>query len=382
MMAKHYNWPKIFTIGVLPPKGGLETSRVIRKLGEVLARDTSMQVHLALTPDKPTKFKWVHYGLVNMVDGGGEEWNQLLRGVGRYSNRDCGPFPLRIVWVLSRYDSGFFVRGDSKIKSVYDIKPGARVVDMRPYLESQSNLEGMLAWAGIKDLGKDIKWIPAHSTEEKAKLVVDGEADIAFAVPTSPVIEEAEKNPYGIRWIDLNSEKDPEGAKRFWEKCCLIDFGPMFRGVKSAQGVWSMSGIDQQCCNASADVELIYNLAKWLNRNWDTYKDLHPWLSQTTLGNLMQRIDTTFIPCHDGLIKYLKELKLWTPEHEKRQKQNVDLINRYCEAWQEAIWLADDKEIVVSAGNQEWVDLWESYKKDLGLPMFDYSPSLGKGKIA
>lgn len=377
---KDYKWPEHFTIGVLPPLGGLETPYVVKKWTDVFAKDTGMKIHLAVASDKPTKFKWAHYGLVNMADGGGEEWNQLLKGVGRYGSRDCGPFPLRIVWVLSQYDSGFIVRGDSKIKTIYDVKPGVRVVDMRSYLDSQSNVEGMLAWAGIKNLEKDVKWVSAHSTEEKAQLVVEGKADIAFAVPSSPITEKAERNPHGIRWIELNSEKDPEGAKRFWDKCCLIDFGPMFRGVKSARGVCSMIGIDQECCNAGADPELVYNVAKWLHENWDRYRDLHPWLAQTTLGNLMTRIDTTFIPCHEGLIKYLKELKLWTPEHEKRQKQNVELIDRYCEAWQKALWLADEKDIVVNAGNKEWVELWENYKKQQSLPPFIYPPSLGKGK--
>lgn len=380
-MAKQgYSWPDNFNIGVLPPKGGLETPHVVKKWTGVLSKDTGMKVHLAFAPDKPNKFKWVRYGLVDMADGGGEEWNQMLKGVGRYGSRDSGPFPLRIVWVVSKYDSGFMVRGDSKIKEIYDIKPGVRVVDLRGYLDSQSNVEGMLNWAGIKDLEKDIKWVPAHSTEEKAQLIVDGKADIAFAVPLSPVTAKAEQNPHGIRWIDINSDKDPEGAKRFHEKCLLIDFGPMFRGVASARGHWGMMGIDQTCCLAGADTELIYNIARWLNENWARYKDLHPWLEQTTISNLMERIDNTFIPCHDGLIKYLRELGLWTLAHEKRQKQNVALIDRYCEAWQKAVWLADEKGIVVAAGNKDWVTLWDNYRNEHGLPPFIYLPSLGKGR--
>ena len=69
-----------------------------------------------------------------------------------------------------KYDSGFIVRGDSKIKDIYDIKSGVRVVDMRSFLPSQDNVEGLLAWAGIYDLEKDVRWVPAHNTEEKASL--------------------------------------------------------------------------------------------------------------------------------------------------------------------------------------------------------------------
>jgi hypothetical protein len=378
MVEKGYKWPEHFNVGVLPALGGLETPKVVKKWTSVLAGDTGMNVHLAYAPDKPTKFKWIRHGIVDMADGGGEEWNQMLKGVGRYGNRDCGPFPLRIAWVFSKYDSGFMVRGDSHIKNVYDIKPDVKVVDMRSYLDSQTNLEGLLAWAGVDE--KDVDWVPAHNTEEKAQLVVDGKADIAFAVPTSPVTYKAEENPHGLRWIEINSDKDPEGAERFHEKCLLIDFGPMFRGVPSSLGKWGMIGIDQSCCRASADTELIYNIAKWMNENWTRFKDLHLWLNQTTLKNVMERIDTTFIPCHYGLIKYLKELGLWTDVHEERQKVNVELIDRYCEASQKAMWLADEKGIPVSAVNPEWADLWENYKKEQGLPLFRYLPTLGKGR--
>ena len=395
-MAKQdgYNWPEHFSIGVLPaswtarwptilsvPRVGLETPNVVKIWTSLLAEDTGMKVHISFAPDKATKFKWVHYGIVDMADGGGAEFDQMLRGVRRYGNHDTGAFPLRIVWVLSKYDSGFIVRGDSHIKDIYDIKPGVKVVDMTSYLDSQTNVEGLLAWAGIYDLENDVTWVRANSTEEKAKLVVDGKADIAWSVPSSPSIYEAEKNPHGLRWIDLNGEKDPEGAKRFHGKCPLIGFGSMFRGVPSARGHWGMVGIDQFCCRADAGTELIYNLAKWLDENWTRYKDLHLWLEQTTLKNLMERLDNTFIPCHDGLIKYLKELGLWTDAHEERHKANVDLVTRYCVATQEAHWLADEKQIVVSHDNPEWVDLWENYKKEQALPVIEFLPSLGKGRV-
>ena len=90
----------------------------------------------------------------------------------------------------------------------------------------------------------------------------------------------------------------------------------------------------------------------------------------------MEELNRTFLPCHEGLIRYLKELGLWTKAHERRQKQNVDLITRYCEANASAIELADDKRVFVSAKNPEWVEFWENYKKELGLPRFQFSGSL------
>jgi len=376
--SKSYQWPESFCIAVLKIKG-LDTAEVLSKLAEVMTKDTGMKVRLAHATLKADKLKWVHYGLADMVDGGDMDFRQMLEGDKLYRDRETGAFPVRLVWVLSKYDSGFMVRGDSYIKDVYDIKPGVRVVDMS-YFASQKVVEGLLRWAGIEDMEKDVRWVKATSTEHKAQLIVDGEADVAFAVPTGPITEKAERNPHGLRWINLNADKDPDGEKRFREKSPVYPeyFGPMFRGVASCRGVWGLVGADQFCCRADADAELIYHLVKWVNENYQKFKGTHPWLEQMTLANMREKLDHTFLPAHDGLIKYLKELKLWTPAHDERQKRNTDLVSRWCDARRKAMWLADEKGIVVSGGNPEWVNLWEGCKKELALPVFDLLPSLHK----
>ena len=369
---KGYEWPEKFNIGVLPGRG----VGVAEKWTSILAEDTGMKVSLADTPDNVERYKWLKDGIVDIAGGGATELGRVLAGDRNFAK--LGAFPIRAVWTISKYNSGFFVRGDSYIKDVYDIKPGVRVVDMSSYLASQRNIEGLLAWAGITDLEKDVNWVPAHNSAEKARFIVDGEADIASASPTAAEIYEAEKNPHGIRWIELNSDKDPEGARRLNEKYLTI-FGPMFDGVPSCIGRWSTVGIGLFCARPDADTEFVYNLAKWMDENWGRYKGLHFWLEQTTRKNLMEELDRAFTPCHDGLIKYLKELGLWTVAHEERQKANVDMVERYYKANQAAIKLAGEKQIAVAADNPAWLEMWENYKKEQGLSEFELLPSLSKG---
>ena len=52
-----YKWPEYFGIGVLPPTGGLDTSNVVKKLAQVITKDTGMKVNLATASDKATKSK-------------------------------------------------------------------------------------------------------------------------------------------------------------------------------------------------------------------------------------------------------------------------------------------------------------------------------------
>jgi hypothetical protein len=287
MVEKGYKWPEHFTLAVLLATG-LEVNNVGKSWTPLLAEDTGMKVHLARTTDKVDKFKFLRLGIADMTDGGQHEVSRVFEGDRRYGvieycgqnygrkavvygNRDCSSFSLRAGWVHSKYDSGFMVRGDSYIKDMSDIKPGVRVVDMRPYLASQRNVEGFLAWAGVDE--KDVVWVPAHNTAEKVQLVVEGKADISWIIPSAPSTYEGEKNPHGLRWIDLNSEKDPEGARRFREKYLLIGFGPMVRGVESARGHWGTVGTDLFCFRTDADTDFVYNMAKWMDENYPRYKD-------------------------------------------------------------------------------------------------------------
>ena len=83
---KSYKWPENFSVGALIAPG-LETPKIARKWTSVLAEDTGMKVRVAYTSakgndaaDKATKFKWMHYGIVDIADGGGFEFSQMLRG--------------------------------------------------------------------------------------------------------------------------------------------------------------------------------------------------------------------------------------------------------------------------------------------------------------
>jgi len=46
---------------------------------------------------------------------------------------------------------------------------------------------------------------------------------------------------------------------------------------------------------------------------------------------------------------------------------SVDRLTKYVEAYQAAIDFADEKGIEVHPGNQEWLDLWYSYRDKLPL---------------
>ena len=120
------------------------------------------------------------------------------------------------------------------------------------------------------------------------------------------------------------------------------------------------------------DPELVYRVVKWLDENYDKYKDAHPWCAQMTIDNLMSVAETHWAPLHNGTVRYLKEKGLWTAKHEARQQLNIDNINKWVEAYQTAIDMANEKSIEIDPENEEWMELWENYKEQLNLPTLKF----------
>jgi len=181
---------------------------------------------------------------------------------------------------------------------------------------------------------------------------------------------EAAAAPHGIRFLELPANEDPEGAKRFLEVQPHVSFGVMTSGPPAAIGVAGLVMTAPNMTRAESDPELVYHFAKWMDENYDLYKDAHPYCQSMTIDVTMNILDTWFLPAHDGLIKYLKEKGLWTAAHDTRQTQNIELVTKYVEAYQEAIDMADYQGITVDPENEEWIELWENHKKELGLSMF------------
>ncbi len=332
---------------------------------QILTAETGMKVTIAPESATVNRLKWVGLGLFHLTAGGTGNTGQMLEAEGPYASRDGGPFPVRAVWPQSTSASGFFVRGDSRLKTPRDLSPGTRVVDMT-YVGSQKIVDGLLAWAGLTR--DDVVWVPAGNAEEKTAVVMEGRADVAFGTPTSKSMYQAEKDPNGIRWLSLNSEEDPEGARRFLEIDPLIGFTPMVSGVPSCRGVWGAGGTSFYCTRQATDAGLVYHLVRWLDDNWAKYRTAHEWNEYMTRSTLMEELGHTFIPAHEGLVTYLKELGLWTEAHQRRHQENVSLIERYYQAYQAAMDLANDRLIPVSPDNEEWLKLWGDYQKEQGLP--------------
>ncbi|MCX8126004.1 MAG: hypothetical protein N3E40_02510, partial [Dehalococcoidia bacterium] len=266
-----YEWPRTFFIAAVGTPG---TAKHV-SWGSVLESSTGMAVRVVTEATNMAvlmnlKAKKMQYGSIDHT-----EMANNLEANEDHAVRDGGPWPVRVVWAHDLGFTGFMLRGDSPITYPWDIKPGVRIAvwNMTPTVLAPGR--GLLAWAKVSE--KDAVWVDAGTVAGAIRAVIDGRADLVQAPPTSPRVQEAAANPKGIKYLNLDASKDPDGAIRFQSvpetANHLWTFAPILTGVPEAIGVWGAVGNMIQITHADTDVDLIYNLTKWLDRNYDLYKD-------------------------------------------------------------------------------------------------------------
>jgi len=333
-----------------------------------MEEETGMKVRALPEDNTQVRDRWLREGTTDLTNFSDAIVAPILGAEGTEAVRNLGPYPFRWVWIMQAANNGFFVRGDSDIKTVYDITPETKIAGWTAP-GPVAAVSGLLAWAQIDR--EDANVIPVASYAETIRGVADGRYDLTYASTTSSVTYEAEANPHGLRWLEFPAEEDPEGALRFKELYPSGGFGTLTLGVASAHGVTGILVPFMYICSPDIETELVYNLAKWFDERLDAYKDKHDAAPDMSIDNQCWFLENTvLIPVHEGVIQYLKEVGRWTPTMEARHQANLVWQEKYIEAYEAAIAEADAQGIEVDPENSEWVDLWENDKKDLGLPLY------------
>ena len=356
-----WEWPKLVTISTQMAPGPMNA--ISFGWGSVLEKSTGARVRVVSEEIGSLRLRYVKDGRFDMCTEGDAGAVLTLEGRGEHATRRGGPFPMRLFWNCMASSNGLMVRGDSPIKTMRDLRPGVKIA-VHPGGIIRQSVRAYAAWAGLME--KDINFLEVGSIMSAMRAVMDGKADCCPGAADAPWSFELEATPHGIRWLEVDPKKEPEAAARYWEVMPTNVFGMAApTACRSAQGIVLEKVYQLYFVNASADPELIYNLAKWLDKNFDAYKRAHPAAGGMRFDAFRDRLDTAFIPVHRGVIKYLKEKGAWSANDDKRQAYNVKLVNRYVKAYKDAIAAAEAKGIKVDPMNKSWMALWADHKKDI-----------------
>ena len=287
----------------------------------------------------------------------------VSHGAADFANATWGPQPIRMAWRGGNLFIGYYTRGDSGIKKLSDLK-GKRVGQIPGSASLNNLIQGALAFGGLTLEDCTVIRLPGHTVAGKA--LTQGAIDFYIFGTTGSCPVETSASPHGIYWFNMSPE-DKGGWKRYYDWCpwttkaLVTRYAGKDKGIKPFHGAtypYNMWAWDK------TSVETVYAYAKAMWESYDIYKSMHAELSGWNHQNLAN-IEGCFYPYHEGVIKLMKEKGVWTTEHEKFQKTQLDNEAKRMKLWAEAKKEAKAKKIKV--GKDQWKKLWWNKLVEAGL---------------
>lgn len=256
----------------------------------------------------PLKYKETEFTLITSVTA-----YLASQGFDEFSAEGWGPQPLRIACMGAVVKPGMYVRADSDIQTIADLK-GKRLPDIKGNPTVMREIEAILAFAGLS--WNDVRKIPVSGFGASMQAMLDGDVDAAMASIFSPKVKELASGPHGCRFLGMPAA-DEDGWKRVQAKLPAM-FPATQAKVPGLEEPVELFGITYSLyCYPWVGEEVVYHTLKAISEGYDIFKGTHPWLKQFTLQNMVRNANT--LPFHPGSVRYFKEAGVWTPELEAYQ---------------------------------------------------------------
>jgi TRAP transporter TAXI family solute receptor len=208
---------------------------------------------------------------------------------------------LRIIAAAHALRVGFFVRKDSGMKTVADLK-GKRV----PYGFSamralEPTVRAILATAGLTE--KDIKPVLVPNVIRSADDFASGAADAMYFAFGAPKVREVDATTGGIRMTEID-EKGMAAARKIerWGYLTTVRPGPVFVGVDHPIKVYSFDNLF--FTSAKTKDEFVYKFLDTLFKNKNDLIAVQPVLREFSPAFAYKKYDVAY---HPGALKYFKE---------------------------------------------------------------------------
>lgn len=357
-----WQWPKGIVIGT--PAVGTASHAQTVALAPLLEKATGMTVRVIPEDVEAVRFKRFGEGEFDIIAMSISELDYAVAGIGGYSDKP--KFAVRALWHQNDTPWGFAVLGDSPLNSIYDIKnkPGIKIGNNNasPAMTDTVKL-GLTAFLGITE--KDITIVPFGGYTESVRSISEGKAEVALIAPTSAVTYEIAGSPQGIKYLDMPLT-DKEGWKRFLAVRPTAIPAELTWGVKAALGHFGYTSNYIYWVREDTDPQLVYNLAKWLDENYNSYKDAHEACARMDMKTWRAFLNYNPAPVASGTVKYMKEVNQWTAKDDIWNKTADEVVDKYIKAWKDATAEAASKSVKVSSEDKSWLAIWSA--KVTGIP--------------
>lgn len=243
----------------------------------------------------------VEFGVGNL-----EEFNNALKGEAWFSGSVNEN--LRIVGLIMPIKEAIFVRADSDIKTIADLK-GKPMVD--GYTAQQTilpQLDAIYATAGLTRA--DMQPVQVPSVVAGADAFISGQSAGFIFAHGAGKVREADAAVGGLRALTIPDTEEAKAAiRKHWKSGYVVKMepGPATPGVREAGTYIAYPQL--VFTNSAADEEAVYKMTKILYESKDSMKAAFPPFGEFQPKNMVG--ETAPGEYHPGAIRFYKEVGLW-----------------------------------------------------------------------
>jgi TRAP transporter TAXI family solute receptor len=251
-------------------------------------------------------------------------------GVYEFGARDWGPQAVRAL-LLNNSDAllTIITAKDANIHTAADFK-GKRVAWVVGAPSLNQNITALLAFANLT--WNDVTKVEFGGFGQAMEAVVNNQVDAAFSSTISGQAYKIASSPRGIAYPTF-----PHNDSAGWARVHKV--APFFVPAFGSEGAGLSPDHKAEAATypypvlmtmKTVNTDLVYNMTKAMVELFDDYKDGAP-------GNkgwdISRQIFAWAIPMHDGAIRYFKEKRVWTAEHQKHNDELVKRQDTLAAAW-------------------------------------------------
>jgi hypothetical protein len=246
-------------------------------------------------------FPLVNGGEMDLTVGNVLEAQEAANGEGPYAGRKQAN--LRIVAVIFPIQVGFFVRKDSPIKSIADLKGKRVTYGYTAQVTIKRVIDAILANGGLDH--SDVRTALVPNIIRGADDFAEGKADAAFFAIGAAKVAEVDKSAGGIRFLPFSD--DPRAVERMrkhfqYAYVTEVQPGPAYAGVVGPTKLMSYDYVVLAGAHVKDDV--VYRVAKTLH---EQKPKLVESLRAFQAFDVQKMHKPMPAPFHPGALKFYKE---------------------------------------------------------------------------
>ena len=219
------------------------------------------------------------------------------------ANKAANP-NLRLVGTLHTLRGAFFVRKDTSMRTIADLKGKKVVMGFSAMRTIGPMVQAILATGGLTE--KDVKPVMVPNVVRGAADFASGAADTFIFAFGAPKVREIDATVGGIRALEI-PQSGMAAAKKILPQGYLSPAkpSPFFIGVDHPMSVYTWDNM--LFTNAKVKDEVVIKLIETLEANKADLIPVQPALREFSAAGLYKSYD---IPYHPGALKYFKDHKI------------------------------------------------------------------------